>query len=224
MCDSPGKHPLTANGLLDATTDEKQLAKWWRVNPQANLAVATGETSGSSSSTSTPTKAARIRCWNWKKSTAYRLRRLKSQPAAAAAPLLSYPAGVKIHSRNGWLPGIDVKADGGYVIAPPSNHIKGRVPLGGRMPAGEVELAEMPPWLLELLPRKDERRDATTNGKPAANGTHTFTVTDGGASLLHRAQAYVAAAEAASEGNRNDAAFRLAGHVAALDDNGSRLE
>jgi hypothetical protein len=45
-CDSPGKHPLTANGLLDATAEQKQLEKWWKVNPQANLAVATGEANG----------------------------------------------------------------------------------------------------------------------------------------------------------------------------------
>src|ERR1700722_4989194 len=28
-CDSPGKHPLTGNGLLGATLDEKQIGAWW---------------------------------------------------------------------------------------------------------------------------------------------------------------------------------------------------
>jgi hypothetical protein len=135
------------------------------------------------------------------------------------------PPGAVIASRNGWMPGIDIKAEGGYVIIPPSNHISGGQYrwAEGRAP-GEIELAEIPPWLLELLPRKDDATDnAAANRKPSsANSSNVFTIDDG-ASLLNRAEAYAAAAEPVSEGARNDTAFRLAGHLAALDDNGDRL-
>jgi hypothetical protein len=127
------------------------------------------------------------------------------------------PEGVKIGSRNGWRKGIDIKAEGGYVVAPPSTHASGRKYqwADGRGP-NEVEIAELPEWLLTLLPRKDEAKQA-----PEAH--HITGSTNGHASLLQRAQAYVAKAGAVSEGNRDDAAFRLAGSVAALSDKGSRL-
>src|SRR5215510_16124566 len=43
---TPGKHPLTAHGFEDATTDPKQIDRWWTENPDANVAVATGACSG----------------------------------------------------------------------------------------------------------------------------------------------------------------------------------
>jgi hypothetical protein len=229
-CDSPGKHPLTANGLLDATTDEQQLAKWWKVNPQANLAVATGESSGLVVIDIDPDKGGWESLLELEEKHGRPPETVEVETGGGGLHLYyRYPDSVKIHSRNGWLPGVDVKADGGYVIAPPSNHVKGSYRWAdGRRPC-DVELAEIPAWLLELLPRKDEATDnAAANGKPATNGTangsHTFTFTNGGASLLQRAQAYVAAADSASEGTRNETAFRLAGHVAALRDNGCRLD
>jgi hypothetical protein len=36
-----GKHPRTANGYKDATTDLEQLREWWRIWPNANVGVAT---------------------------------------------------------------------------------------------------------------------------------------------------------------------------------------
>lgn len=45
-CKSPGKHPLTRNGLNDATTDEATIVQWWNQFPLANIGIATGEKSG----------------------------------------------------------------------------------------------------------------------------------------------------------------------------------
>ena len=45
-CTSPGKHPITQRGCLDATTDTDRVREWWRVNPRANIGMATGEASG----------------------------------------------------------------------------------------------------------------------------------------------------------------------------------
>ena len=35
-CTSPGKHPMTRNGLKDATTDRSKILKWWNKDPDAN--------------------------------------------------------------------------------------------------------------------------------------------------------------------------------------------
>src|SRR5947209_18345660 len=45
-CTSPAKHPHTKQGLKEATTDEAQIREWWKRWRDANVGVATGETSG----------------------------------------------------------------------------------------------------------------------------------------------------------------------------------
>ena len=70
-----------------------------------------------------------------------------------------YP-GFPLNNRTGIAPGLDIRADGGYVVAPPSIHPSGRayVWVNGREP-GATKLAALPPWLLELaLGGRIERR------------------------------------------------------------------
>ena len=45
-CENIGKHPMTKNGVKDATTDLDQIRKWWQRWPNANIGVATGSASG----------------------------------------------------------------------------------------------------------------------------------------------------------------------------------
>ena len=44
-CSSPGKHPLTANGVRNATTHPGTIVRWWRQWPNANIGIATGQVS-----------------------------------------------------------------------------------------------------------------------------------------------------------------------------------
>lgn len=39
QCQSPGKHPITINGLSEATTNENQITSWWTEVPDANIGV-----------------------------------------------------------------------------------------------------------------------------------------------------------------------------------------
>src|SRR5262245_28545135 len=45
-CASPGKHPRTAHGVKDATSDEATIRQWWSQWPKANIGIATGAISG----------------------------------------------------------------------------------------------------------------------------------------------------------------------------------
>ena len=45
-CASPGKHPLPKDGLNAATTGQEKIKQWWTANPEANVAIRTGEQSG----------------------------------------------------------------------------------------------------------------------------------------------------------------------------------
>ena len=41
-CNSPGKHPATPNGVLDATLDLDQIRDWWTTDPSFNPAIGCG--------------------------------------------------------------------------------------------------------------------------------------------------------------------------------------
>jgi hypothetical protein len=58
------------------------------------------------------------------------------------------PEGVEIRNRARVAPGLDVRGDGGYVIAPPSVHESGRVYAWVDQ---DAEIAEAPEWLVELV-------------------------------------------------------------------------
>jgi hypothetical protein len=60
--------------------------------------------------------------------------------------------GVGISSKVGILPGLDIRSDGGYVVAPPSVHASGRKYYWKNgCSLDEIELADMPEWLIDLL-------------------------------------------------------------------------
>ena len=69
----------------------------------------------------------------------------------------AHPGGI-VHNRVGLLPGIDLRGDGGYVVAPPSVH-RNDIPYAwapGYAP-GDVKLAALPPWLLKLSSEEAHR-------------------------------------------------------------------
>jgi hypothetical protein len=56
---------------------------------------------------------------------------------------------VLLRNKGGLAPGIDLRGDGGYVVAPPSLHASGvRYALGARSAAGNGGLAPLPDWVL----------------------------------------------------------------------------
>ena len=79
--------------------------------------------------------------------------------------------GVRVRNRVGIVPGIDVRGDGGCVVAPPSIHPTGRsyawVPGHG---PDEVACARMTGWLLALIRDDDRRRAATETPRRTRTG------------------------------------------------------
>lgn len=100
-----------------------------------------------------------------------------------------HPGG-RIQNRVGVHPGIDLRGDGGYVVAPPSLHPSGKhyTWAESRSPL-ETEPAPLPPWLLEVLARR------------AASAGHPL-------SYWRRLTK-----EGVPEGKRNNTIASLAGHL-----------
>ena len=119
-CQPGGKEPATRHGFLDATTDPDKITWWWRRQPEANLAIATGTPgpdvldvdqhgpAGNGFAAFSQLKRAGL---------------IDGAGALIATPsggLHAYFAGSTQHC--GKLPRhhLDFRAQGGYIIAPPS--------------------------------------------------------------------------------------------------------
>jgi predicted P-loop ATPase len=120
------KRPLTKNGFLDASSDPDQIRTWWKETPNANIGVATGETSGILVIDVDTSKG---------KDGEGDLRKLEDQWGKLPEALESitgsggrhlffvYPTGFTIDScqRLQGFSGIDIRANKGYVVLPPSD-------------------------------------------------------------------------------------------------------
>src|SRR5207302_645515 len=122
------KNPLVAEGFKEATTDEDQIVAWWTQWPTANIGLATGSINGIA-----------IIDVDIRNGGAESVGQLAGQVAGLYDTLIAntggggwhlyytYPEDGEVRCRNGRVaPGIDIKGDGGYVLAPPSIHPNGR--------------------------------------------------------------------------------------------------
>ncbi len=119
-CTSAGKHPRTVNGVKDASADVETIAMWRDVYPDANWAVACGADSG------VMVVDVDRRHDGFDSLDLLALDRGGLEALTGGGGLhvfITYEAGFT--NRNGMLPGIDFKTDGGYVILPPSRHESG---------------------------------------------------------------------------------------------------
>ncbi|MGE0305044.1 MAG: bifunctional DNA primase/polymerase [Acidimicrobiia bacterium] len=150
-CSSPGKHPRVAGGLLAASTDLARVTKWWERSPASNIGVRTGVESGlvvldidprhgGSRSIKALVDA------HGDLSTVPRVR-----TGSGGWHLVFAHPGEPVRNSAGRLgPGLDIRGDGGYVIAPPSVHSCGRE---YRWEVDPKALPAMPDWLLRAVTR-----------------------------------------------------------------------
>lgn len=152
-CTSQGKHPRTRKGLNGATTDQDQIRKWWDRYPNADVAIRTGALSKLVVIDVDPRH-------DGDKSLAKLEKQYSSLPLTVEVVsggggrhiFLRHPGGTIKNSQSLIGPGLDVKADGGYVVAVPSLHISGQN-YKWRSSRGpdEVEVAQIPVWILNLI-------------------------------------------------------------------------
>jgi len=165
-----GKHPhsrYAPNGIHSATTDTRIIRDWWELRvPEANLGVRTEKLvvidvdprhGGDESFAALEREHGEMQTW-----------RALTGGGGGEHIIFSCPDGVEIASFTAASyttpplgPGIDVRARGGYIVAPPSRHISGRSYAWSvdHHPA-DVPLAPAPDWLIEKLVRR-----ATGDGK-----------------------------------------------------------
>lgn len=162
---------------------------WFRRWPDANVGIVTGRVSGLVVVDVDPRHGGEASLAQAQRAHGPVPATVQAETGGGGRHLYFGNPGSLLHNRVGILPGIDLRADGGCVVAPPSLHPSGRhyCWIAGCAP-GESPLAPLPPWLLALA------HDGARRGHPTAHWRD----------LVRQELA---------EGSRNSTLASLAGHL-----------
>lgn len=201
-CHSPGKHPIPMNGFKSATTNKHQIDQWWTQTPEANIGVVTGAISGLLIVDIDPRHGGDDSVLTLEKQYGPFPPTKEVLTGGGGRHLyFKYPVGEEIACSTGTKEpflGIDIKSNGGYVLAPPSSHVLGRK-YEWEVSSWEQPIAEAPDWFLKRL-----KTSKTISSQSFSNGSQDWS------SFLN---------EPFSEGLRNSSLTKIAGYLF-----GKRLE
>jgi putative DNA primase/helicase len=154
-CGSAAKHPvgsLAPNGLKNATTDTATIERWFQ-QEMRNIGIVTGAVSGIVALDIDPRH-------DGDESLAALERQHGTLPptwrfltgGGGEHILFRHPGGHIANSTGKVGKGIDLRGDGGYIVAPPALHISGHhYAIDVDHHLDDVRLADAPAWLLNLI-------------------------------------------------------------------------
>jgi hypothetical protein len=117
-CERPGKHPRLRHGLTEASTDPRQIELWWSHWPTANIGLRTGIAMDVADVDSTEGREGLLHLLGGTMPPGPRVR-----TGGGGWHFWFRPTG--FGNRVRLLPGLDWRGVGGYVVAPPSRHLRG---------------------------------------------------------------------------------------------------
>ena len=183
-CSSVGKHPRIKNGHKSATTNERLIKFFWKKWPDANIGLVTGSKSEFfvldvddggeeelSKHPSLPESVESITGGGWRH------------------VLFAIPKGKTIKNKVRFCKGLDIRGEGGYIVAPPCLHKSGKryewknegIPAKGK-------LAECPDWIIDAINtnEKKERIASIDYGDRIPDGTRNDTLFHYACKLTHK--------------------------------------
>lgn len=169
---------------------EEEITAWWARCKTANIGIVTGSVSG-------------IVVLDLDNQEAVDFAKAQGIPPT---PVASTGKGFHVYFQHPSFPvpnavalngvqGLDVRGDGGYVVAPPSLHPSGRRYVWTSNYPAELQLAPCPGWLIEMLKNRNYSQTQEMQEMPKRDPSWVVELLKG-----------------VEEGQRNDAATRLAGH------------
>lgn len=125
------KQPLTEHGFKDASKDPQQIEKWWSRWPDANIGIATGSVSGGLVVIDLDVDKdkgidGRATLRDWEAQYGKLPDKTWLSITGRGGYHYFYHDTSVVKNRTNIYEGIDIRGDGGYVVAPPSVHPNGR--------------------------------------------------------------------------------------------------
>ena len=174
-CNSPGKHPTTPNGLTNATSDPDVIKVWWKKWPWANVAILTGSPSGIIALDIDPKNGGDNSINDLTDKYGPLPHTVIAITGSGGQHYIYQHPGYQIkNSVSKIAPGVDIRGDGGYIIATPSHHISGNsYEWEASSEPGMVPIAPIPEFLLTLIQTSNKSSVSQPNivsGQPIQEG------------------------------------------------------
>lgn len=152
-CDNAGKHPRLTRWQERASTDAHTVRQWWKRAPDSGIGIATGKASGVWVLDIDPRHDGDESLAELE-DTHGELETVVVHTGGGGRHLyFSCTNGDDVRNRTGVAPGIDVRGEGGYVVAVGSPHISGRSYEADTENSGPP--AGAPGWLAQLVSSSD---------------------------------------------------------------------
>ena len=189
-CKERGKRPAFKNWQDTATTDPDAIKTIWTRNPQFNLGIATGSKSGGLLVVDIDNHDVNgaDSLAEWEQANG-KLPETATVLTGSGGVHYYYRTTEEVHGATGVLPGVDIRAEGNLIVAPPSIHPNGNAyewDLGADI--DEVGITEANSTVMKLL----------GNGSKKSNESNHFELPD----IIRN-------------GNRNDVLYRYASQLQA---------
>ena len=143
--------PLVLHGLKDATIDRETIQRWWEQHPHPNVGVVTGASSGIFVLDIDPDKGGDQSLEGLESKNGRLPDTVESVTGGGGGHrVFRYPDLPTPNTTNKPGPGLDIRGDGGYIVAPPSNHVSGKEYSWDLNPE-DHDPVSAPQWLLDLV-------------------------------------------------------------------------
>jgi len=132
--------------------DADEITEWYQRWPTANIGIVTGMISGLVVLDIDPRHGGDASLAQWETEHGPLPHTIEARTGGGGRHIYFSHPGAVVHNRTSFAPGIDLRGDGGCIVAPPSIHSSGNAYRW--ITAHEPEntrLAEMPGWLLTRL-------------------------------------------------------------------------
>jgi len=186
----PGKHPAIENWVQNASTDPELIKVTWTRHPEWNIGIATGEETGFWV-LDIDVKGGGFESLDQLELQHGKLPETRTAITGSGGRHFLFTSVPGMGNRAKLSPGIDVRANGGQIVAAPSRHASGDV---YRWVNEDVPVAPAPGWLVQLI----IEHLISSNGNAQGNGDEYW------------ANVWL---NGADEGARNDAVARLIGYL-----------
>ncbi len=151
-CPTPGKHPITSDGFKSATIDKEIIHNWWRLWPDANVGIKTGFDSGIVVLDIDPRHDGTASLGKLMDQHGDIPMGVEAITGSGGRHIFFKMPRIEVRNSSARVgPGIDVRGEGGYVCAAPSNHASGGTYYWEPLSDPTHQLLEVPEWLLRLM-------------------------------------------------------------------------
>ena len=162
-CSPKTKKPLTPHGCKDAKKDPGAIKAWWTRYPDAGIGIATGSISNLLVIDLDLDEEKGIdgihEMRMWESENGELPETVRAITGRGGAHIYYKYDGKELKNRAGLIEGVDVRGEGGYVIAPPSIHPNGTIYEWEDDPE-DIEIAEIDETVKKLLSVGAEKREA----------------------------------------------------------------